>query len=300
MTQFTRRVAAAGAAALALAVTTGTGGTAVRRASPRNPELRHLLGGPHHGRVQHGEARHSCDDPGGDEDPDADRRQGVRDDAERATTSWASPRPPARPAWDSQAGRSACARRSTSSGTSCSAVDAAAGETPEPRPRVAWWAPRWPRRPPSTSTSSRAPRSGRPPSSATTPSGGSTCAAAARSRAPTPVSPAPTAFQECNNPADSGPDSGVNNNCRWNISAPELGRPADDGVVFDRLELKAHKGSFSLMGGADGSYAPLRPTSSAYQNSSVLEIVEGACLREHGHPQGHHGIVLDAAREPRR
>ena len=91
---------------------------------------------------------------------------------------------------------------------------------------------------------------------------------------PTPVSPAPTAFQECNNPADSGPDSGVNNNCRWNISVPSWAGP-DDGVVFDRLELKAHKGSFSLMGGADGSYAPLPTYFKAYQNSSVFEIADG-------------------------
>jgi hypothetical protein len=64
----------------------------------------------------------------------------------------------------------------------------------------------------------------------------------------------------CNNPADSGPDSGANNNCRWEISAPSWtrvsanGAPpiAEDGVQFDTLTLEARVGSFSLMGGADG------------------------------------------------
>ena len=92
---------------------------------------------------------------------------------------------------------------------------------------------------------------------------------------PLTLDPLPTKVQECNNPADSGPDSGVNNNCRWNISAPSWAG-ADDGIVFDRLELKAVKGSFSLMGGADGSYAPLPTYFGAYQNSSVFEVVEGA------------------------
>ena len=43
----------------------------------------------------------------------------------------------------------------------------------------------------------------------------------------------------CNNPADSGPDSGINDNCRWPISTPSWTPGGDDGVFFDTLTLKA-------------------------------------------------------------
>lgn len=76
----------------------------------------------------------------------------------------------------------------------------------------------------------------------------------------------------CNNPADSGPDSGVNDNCRWPISVPSwLG--ADDGVFFDTITLKAVNGSFSLEGGGDGTVLPQSPTTTP--NASVIEIIEG-------------------------
>lgn len=76
----------------------------------------------------------------------------------------------------------------------------------------------------------------------------------------------------CNNPADSGPDSGVNDNCRWPISVPSwLG--ADDGVFFDTITLKAVNGAFSLEGGGDGIVLPQSPTTTP--NASVIEIIEG-------------------------
>ena len=76
----------------------------------------------------------------------------------------------------------------------------------------------------------------------------------------------------CNNPADSGPDSGINDNCRWPISVPSwLG--TDDGVFFDTITLKALNGAFSLEGGGDGIVGGQSPTTTP--NASVLEIVEG-------------------------
>jgi hypothetical protein len=73
----------------------------------------------------------------------------------------------------------------------------------------------------------------------------------------------------CTSSSDSGPDSGVNDNCRWPISAPSwLG--ADDGVYFDTLTLKALIGSFSVEGGADGAVAPPAPVPTP--NASILEI----------------------------
>ncbi len=52
---------------------------------------------------------------------------------------------------------------------------------------------------------------------------------------PTPADHTPFV---CTSSSDSGPDSGINDNCRWPISAPSwLG--ADDGVNFDTLTLKA-------------------------------------------------------------
>lgn len=85
--------------------------------------------------------------------------------------------------------------------------------------------------------------------------------------------------QTCNNPADSGPDSGTNNNCRWQISSPSWTGP-EDGVVFDALTLTAVMGSFSLMGGADGTVDDIdHPTPGyfgAYRSASLFELVEGA------------------------
>ena len=76
----------------------------------------------------------------------------------------------------------------------------------------------------------------------------------------------------CNNPADSGPDSGVNDNCRWPISAPSW-TAGDDGIFFDTITLKAVNGAFSLEGGGDGPVLPQSPTTTP--NASVIEIVEG-------------------------
>jgi hypothetical protein len=72
----------------------------------------------------------------------------------------------------------------------------------------------------------------------------------------------------CTGSADSGPDSGTSDNCRWAISVPSwLGD--DDGINFDELVLSAANGSFSLEGGGDGSYspAPLAPG-----DASILEV----------------------------
>jgi hypothetical protein len=48
----------------------------------------------------------------------------------------------------------------------------------------------------------------------------------------------------CNAAADSGPDSGASDNCRWPIER--------NGLRFTSLTLEAKNGSFSLEGGADG------------------------------------------------
>ncbi len=83
----------------------------------------------------------------------------------------------------------------------------------------------------------------------------------------------------CNNPADSGPDNGTSNNCRWEISAPSWTSLAEDSVVFDSLELKALNGSFSLMGGADGFVDdPADPMPTYFgsdQDASIFELVDG-------------------------
>ena len=105
----------------------------------------------------------------------------------------------------------------------------------------------------------------------------------------------------CNNPSDSGPDSGANNNCRWQISGPSWTKKtvlvndvptevsSEDGVVFDTLTLEARAGAFSLMGGADGpvddpdyplpAYLgadddPVTPDVSL-SSASIFELVEG-------------------------
>jgi hypothetical protein len=46
---------------------------------------------------------------------------------------------------------------------------------------------------------------------------------------------------------------------------------ADDGIFFDELVLKAVSGSFSLEGGADGTYAPA-PVAPA--NASIIEVTD--------------------------
>jgi hypothetical protein len=80
---------------------------------------------------------------------------------------------------------------------------------------------------------------------------------------------ATTAPFVCTGRADSGPDSGASDNCRWPISAPSwLG--GDDGVYFDTLTLKALVGSFSVEGGADGSIQPAAPL--ATPSASILEV----------------------------
>jgi hypothetical protein len=82
----------------------------------------------------------------------------------------------------------------------------------------------------------------------------------------TPSTPPAT----CNNSADSGPDSGVGDNCRWAISVPSwLG--ADDLVYFDTLTLQAVNGSFSLEGGGDG-LVPGAPPADFPQRASLIEL----------------------------
>jgi len=77
----------------------------------------------------------------------------------------------------------------------------------------------------------------------------------------------------CNMPADSGPDSGVNDHCRWPISAPSWGTPSDDGILFTSMTLRAVNGSFSLDGGSDGSVLPEAPLSTP--TASIIELVDG-------------------------
>lgn len=96
-----------------------------------------------------------------------------------------------------------------------------------------------------------------------------------------PGGPVPAAnVWTCNTPADSGPDSGTNNNCRWEISAPTWTGLTEDGIVFDSLTLTAVTGAFSLMGGADGPVDdPLHPMPAYFgddQDASILELVEGS------------------------
>ena len=76
----------------------------------------------------------------------------------------------------------------------------------------------------------------------------------------------------CSNSADSGADSGVNDNCRWPISAPSWTGP-DDGILFDTMTLTALNGSFSLEGGSDGSVLPEAPLSTP--DASIIEVVDG-------------------------
>ncbi len=78
----------------------------------------------------------------------------------------------------------------------------------------------------------------------------------------------------CTGAADSGPDSGPNDNCRWPISAPSwLG--ADDGIAFDSLSLTAINGSFALDGGADGVVLP-QPPAPLPQTASFFELAQAS------------------------
>ena len=84
----------------------------------------------------------------------------------------------------------------------------------------------------------------------------------------------------CNNPADSGPDAGIRNNCRWEISAPTWTSIAEDGIAFDTLELRPLSGSFSLMGGAEGPVVGTKGAMPDYfgtddKSASVFELIEG-------------------------
>ena len=273
MTQITRRVAAAGAAALALAVTTGTGGTALAAGEASNPgyvtswvalttgasstvQLVTPATPPVVTKSQTLTAGKACAmTPSGDN-----------------VLTFSST--PSSPGVGIAGGSIGVREKKTSSGTSCSAVDSSAGETlildlgSVVGTSVAS----------SASLDIDLKQSAQIRATAILGDdevGWFDLRSGSSITSPITLDPLPTKVQECNNPADSGPDSGVNNNCRWNISAPSWAG-ADDGIVFDRLELEAIKGSFSLMGGADGSYAPLPTYFGAYQNSSVFEVVEGA------------------------
>lgn len=81
-----------------------------------------------------------------------------------------------------------------------------------------------------------------------------------------------------NGSADSGSDNTTNNNCRWEISAPSWTSLAEDGVVFDTLELRALAGSFSLMGGAEGVVPGQLGATPPYlgpAGASYFELVDG-------------------------
>jgi hypothetical protein len=81
-----------------------------------------------------------------------------------------------------------------------------------------------------------------------------------------------------NGSADSGSDNTTDNNCRWEISAPSWTSLAEDGVVFDTLELRALAGSFSLMGGAEGVVPGQLATTPPYlgaAGASYFELVDG-------------------------
>jgi hypothetical protein len=62
---------------------------------------------------------------------------------------------------------------------------------------------------------------------------------------------APATAGLCTTLADSGPDAGTADHCRWDISGSDPNAP----MTFDRLVLVATAGSFSLDGGADGAVA---------------------------------------------
>jgi hypothetical protein len=76
----------------------------------------------------------------------------------------------------------------------------------------------------------------------------------------------PYAVFKCNNPSDSGPDSGVNDNCRWPMN----------GVLFDTLSIQSLVGSYSLEYGRDGTVTqgsvPTAPQYLARGGASFFEL----------------------------
>ena len=75
--------------------------------------------------------------------------------------------------------------------------------------------------------------------------------------------------------SDSGSDSGVNDNCRWPISAPSWGSDPDDGIAFDKLVFEPISGAFSLEGGSDGLVPGGPPITSPFPpRSSIVELVQ--------------------------
>jgi hypothetical protein len=98
-----------------------------------------------------------------------------------------------------------------------------------------------------------------------------------------PKDPTADVTQECSGSADSGPDSGTSDNCRWALSTPSWLSTPDDGIYFDELVMEAVNGSFSLEGGADGTYDPAVLTlpageSSAVLDGSIVEVVDQSLL----------------------
>lgn len=83
--------------------------------------------------------------------------------------------------------------------------------------------------------------------------------------------------QLCNATADSGPDSGTNSHCRWQINGPTWTGGAKSVIGFDTLTLKAVRGAFSLQGGGDGNVDdpahPMPASLGAYRYASVFELV---------------------------
>jgi hypothetical protein len=73
--------------------------------------------------------------------------------------------------------------------------------------------------------------------------------------------------------ADSGSDSGPNDNCRWPISDPSWLPDGGDDHYFDTLVITTLSGSFSLEGGADGVVEPAPPAPFP-AGSSVFELAE--------------------------
>ncbi len=89
---------------------------------------------------------------------------------------------------------------------------------------------------------------------------------------PLPAGVSGTVVTQCSNNADSGPDSGVGDNCRWPISAPSW--TGGDSANFDSLTLQTLQGSFSLEGGGDGLVSGAQ--AGFPQRASFFEMVEPA------------------------
>ena len=93
---------------------------------------------------------------------------------------------------------------------------------------------------------------------------------------PLPGGVTPDEIFSCSDAADSGPDSGPNDNCRWPISMPSW--IGDDDIMFDSLTLEAIAGSFALDGGADGTVSTSTPPPAEFpesvQTASFFELVQ--------------------------